>query len=88
MRLFQYRGIYHVTYPGNKRVSLHTRVKKEADKLFANIVWKQTKGNIPSSPTSLERIKRIKLSEVQKEYVKHRIGISVWTIKKDNLSFN
>jgi len=84
MRLFQYRGIYHIAYPGNKRVSLHTRIKKEADKLFAEIVKEHKKGNVP---ISLEHIKRIKLSEVQEEYEKSRFGISSKTIKKDNLSF-
>ena len=82
VRVFQHRGIYHAEFSGGVRRSLKSRDKDEAmktlDEVIRQLNYKMAEKTAPGKPT--------KLSVFMADYEKHRVGISKWTIKKDNLS--
>lgn len=67
MRLYQYRGIYHVAFPGNIRRSLKTRDKQIAERLYNKLKREALLGNI----IKLDKLQKITLSSFIKEYLEY-----------------
>lgn len=87
MRLFRRKetGMYYVETSRNKRRSLKTDDKKEAEKIFREMQKLWLKGRL----VELEKYKKITLTEFKKEYLALRTDeVSKWTLKKDELSLN
>lgn len=70
MRLYQKRGIWYVTLPGNIRKSLKTRDKQIAGRLYNRIKKEALLGNI----IQINKSQQIILSDFVKEYLKHSMA--------------
>jgi integrase len=67
MRLYQYRGIWHIALPGNVRRSLKTRDKQIATRLHNKIKKEILLGNI----IKINKSQQITLSNFIKEYLEY-----------------
>lgn len=82
MRLFQRKGIYYVEFERGKCRSLRTRNEREAKALFKELKREYLRGRL----IQLDEGKRVTLAEFTKEYLDSRIGVSLTTVTKDELS--
>lgn len=67
MKLYQRNGIWYVRMPGEKKKSLKTKDKAEAQRIFKRLKREILLGNV----VSLDRDQKITIGEFAKEYEKH-----------------
>lgn len=80
MRLFQRKsGIWYIQYSRGHKRSLGTRNAKEALDLFKDIEKEWLRGRL----FPLDTTRKITLAEFTLEYLDHRIGMSIHTVKQD-----
>lgn len=83
MRLFKKRGWYHVEFQRHgKTKALRTKDEEQAQAVFKEMEREYLRGRL----LQLEDYAKITLGEFAIAYEKSREGISIWTIKKDNLA--
>jgi len=78
----RYNGVYYVILPGDRRITLKTRDKEEAQKLF----HKARKGWMAGKLTALEGAKNVKLGVFRKEYLEAREGKAASTRRNDRIA--
>ncbi len=83
MRLYKRKGWFYVNYYRGKDQSLNTKDEALAKELFRALKADYLRGKL----IHLEKVKRYTLKEFRNHYVENsRSGVSVQTLRKDNLS--
>jgi len=85
MRLLNRNGTYYVEFPGDKRRSLRTKDKREAQRLFKELKTEIIKGELKL----LKKSQSMDIAEFCTAYISHpdRIGLSSSTHRADLIAF-
>jgi integrase len=75
----RYNGVYYVVLPGDRRITLKTRDKEEAGKLFHKYRRRWFDGKL----AAIEGAKNVRLGAFRKEYLKARKGRADSTLRND-----
>ncbi|MCL5884263.1 MAG: tyrosine-type recombinase/integrase [Deltaproteobacteria bacterium] len=78
----RYNGVYYVVLPGDSRITLKTRDKEEASKLFHKFRRNWLAGKI----AVIDGAKNVRLGDFQKEYLKAREGKARSTRRNDKVA--
>lgn len=77
----RYNGIYYAVLPGDRRISLKSREKEEAAKLFHQFCRDWMAGKL----AALEGAKNVKLGAFRKEYLESRASRARSTLRNDKI---
>ena len=78
----RYNGVYYVILPGDNRITLKTRDKEEAQKLFHKYRRRWFDGKL----TAIDGAKNVRLGDFRKEYLKAREGKARSTRRNDKVA--